>query len=596
MILGDIQKLGALLSKSERAGGFRLMLMILLMGVLDVIGVASIMPFMAVVAEPQIIETNGYLQWIYARFNFTSTKSFIGYLGICVFITTVFSMCFKALTQFCIYRFSFAREHSISEKLIRGYLNQPYSWFLNQHSADLGKSILYDVREVISRCLISVIMIVSHAVVSLLIVGMLIIVNPLVAGSVFLVFGCVYSLLFYGVSSVLNRIGLERLESNNARYKLVSEAFNAIKDVKILGIEDRYSNHFSDITKRFVASEVIMQSIGNLPRYAIEMVTFGGMILFILLNLSNDLTLSKLIPIISLYAFAIYRLMPSLQGIFAMASFFKSSVSVLRSVHAKYSSLQKIQLKPVSVERMSLTKCLRLSGVSFSYEGTDSQALTALDMEIPAKSIVGIIGSTGSGKTTTVDLLLGLLTPNLGRLEVDGVSIDQNNVRQWQQGIGYVPQQIVLIDESIAKNIAFGISDCEIDIEALIIAAKIANIHEFISDQLPDGYETKVGDKGVRLSGGQRQRIGIARALYHRPNILILDEATSALDNETEKAVMDAVNNLGREITIVMIAHRLSTLCEADIIYEMEDGRMYARGGYGEFMALNRSRMKTVAP
>ena len=206
--------------------------------------------------------------------------------------------------------------------------------------------------------------------------------------------------------------------------------------------------------------------------------------------------------------------------------------------------------------------------------------MAKISLQIPVNNIVGIIGSTGSGKTTLVDVLLGLLTPDQGILHVDGVKICEANVREWQRCIGYVPQHISLVDESVSANIALGEDPKDINMDAVVSAAKIANIHDFILSELENGYDTKVGDKGVRLSGGQRQRLGIARALYNKPDILILDEATSALDGETEKVVMEAVNNLGRQMTLIIIAHRLSTLAKADIVYKLEKGRLCSQGTY----------------
>jgi ABC-type bacteriocin/lantibiotic exporter with double-glycine peptidase domain len=218
--------------------------------------------------------------------------------------------------------------------------------------------------------------------------------------------------------------------------------------------------------------------------------------------------------------------------------------------------------------------------MSFCYPETEKDALSQISIKIPAHNIIGIIGPTGSGKTTIVDVLLGLLSPYQGGLYIDGVKICEANVREWQRCIGYVPQHISLIDESISANIALGEHPDDVNMDLVTSAAKIANIHDFILSELEEGYETKVGDKGMRLSGGQRQRLGIARALYNKPDVLVLDEATSALDGETEQVVMDAVNNLGRQMTLVIIAHRLSTLAEADIVYKLEKGRLHSQGSY----------------
>ncbi len=235
-------------------------------------------------------------------------------------------------------------------------------------------------------------------------------------------------------------------------------------------------------------------------------------------------------------------------------------------------------------QQMILNQAIELENISYSYPGTERKAIDSLNMIIPAYSRIGIVGTTGAGKTTLIDILLGLLSSESGTLKVDGVVIDNNNLAGWQKTVGYVPQQIFLADESIAGNIAFGIPEKDIDMVAVEKAAKIANLHEFILEQLAHGYETTVGERGVRLSGGQRQRIGIARALYHEPDLIIMDEATSALDNITENAVMKSVENLSDRVTIILIAHRLTTVQSCDIIYLLEDGSIKASGSYNELL------------
>jgi ABC-type multidrug transport system fused ATPase/permease subunit len=241
-----------------------------------------------------------------------------------------------------------------------------------------------------------------------------------------------------------------------------------------------------------------------------------------------------------------------------------------------------------SAPALRLTEQIELEDVHYAYPRAERPAARGVTLTIPARSTVGLVGGTGAGKTTTVDIMLGLLVPDRGTLSVDGIPITADNLRAWQRSIGYVPQQIFLSDDTVAANIAFGLKAEDIDQAAVERAARVAELHDFVLRELPDGYATKVGERGVRLSGGQRQRIGIARALYHDPDVLILDEATSALDNLTERAVMDAVHNLGRAKTIVMIAHRLSTVRECDTIFMLEGGRVVAEGSYDDLIETNR--------
>ena len=580
MIFNRFKKINSLLTQKEKRQGILLLLMIMIMGFFDVLGIASIMPFMSLVSDPSFIDTNQYAQQIYSFFEFENHRSFIFFSGLCVIALIVISSFIKLMTIYAIYNFTFKREYSISLRLLKGYLNQPYSWFLNQHSADLSRSVLADVREVVGRSILTTIMVISNGFSALLIVSLLVIVDPLSAVLAFIAFGLVYSVLYFFVKNALGNIGTDRLAANTARFKSSNETFSLIKEIKILGKEYFYLSVFDEATKRFTDKETLMQSISALPRYFIEMVVFTSMITIILFNLSDEFILSSIIPMLALYAFAAYRLIPSMQVMFGNITLFKASVSYLDLISKKYKELDISSPFDTDSKRLHFKKNIVLDNVSFRYPEADKDALSQISLEISSFNIIGIIGSTGSGKTTIVDLMLGLLPLSQGGLYVDGIEIDQENVREWQRSIGYVPQHISLIDESISQNIALGEELDNLNMTSIISAAKVANIHNFIVSDLKEGYETKVGDKGIRLSGGQRQRIGIARALYNKPDVLILDEATSALDGETEKAVMDAVNNLGRKLTIVIIAHRLSTLSKADIVYRLENGKLHSKGSY----------------
>jgi len=297
--------------------------------------------------------------------------------------------------------------------------------------------------------------------------------------------------------------------------------------------------------------------------------------------------LDAALPIIALYAFAGYRLLPALQQIYGAISQLRFAGPAVDVLSADLSSLQGANAQLASLSQLMLNQSITLNHVSYRYPNSSKFALKNIDLTIPAQSMVGFVGPTGSGKTTIVDLILGLLEPQEGRLSIDDQYITAANCRQWQRSIGYVPQQIYLADDSVAANIAFGVSPKDIDQLAVERAAKIANLHEFVTKDLPHGYATTVGERGVRLSGGQRQRIGIARALYFNPQVLVMDEATSALDNLTERAFMEAVNHLRHDMTLILIAHRLSTVRQCDHIYFLEEGELKASGTYEELKANN---------
>ena len=348
-------------------------------------------------------------------------------------------------------------------------------------------------------------------------------------------------------------------------------------------MEKTYVERFSDPAKIFARNQASATVLRQLPRFALEAIAFGGIMLVILYLLKQTGTFSNALPVVSLYAFAGYRLMPALQQIYASITLLTFVGPSLDRLHNDIKSL-----KPFNVEQdqgvLSFNKSIALKNIHYNYPNSPRTALKDINLIIPAKTTVGLVGATGCGKTTMVDIILGLLEAQKGTLKVDGQVITKQNCKAWQRSIGYVPQHIYLSDDTIAANIAFGVDAKDINQEAVEKASKIANSHQFIIEELPNQYQTTIGERGVRLSGGQRQRIGIARALYHKPKVLILDEATSALDNETEKAVMDAVNNLGKNITIILIAHRLTTVKKCDIIFKLEKGQLVGEGTFDKLL------------
>ncbi len=586
-MLITLKKLLDLLTPQERRRAALLLAMILVMALLDVVGVASIMPFMAVLANPQLIETNTILAGVYAALGFSDAQAFLFFLGVMAFVALVVSLAFKAISTYAQLRFTLMREYSLGTRLIAGYLHQPYAWFLNRHSADLGKTVLSEVNQVIGGAMMPMMILVAQGAVALALLALLLAVDQKLALIVGGVLGMAYGLIYHLISGFVSRIGSERMAANEVRFTVVSEAFGGIKEIKVGGLENAYVQRFARPAEIYARHQASASVIGQMPRFALEAVAFGGMLLVVLYLMAGSGGLATALPIIGLYAFAGYRLMPALQQIYGSFTQLRYAGPALNVLHADLVSLAPTaQAVPPDVP-LALTRAITLKNITFTYPKALQPALKDLNLTIPARSTVGMVGVTGSGKTTTVDLILGLLEPDAGSLEVDGVPIDAGNRRRWQRAIGYVPQQIYLADDTVAANIAFGLEPKQIDQSAVERAARIANLHDFVINELPQGYATTVGERGVRLSGGQRQRIGIARALYHNPQVLILDEATSALDNLTEKAVMEAVHNLGHEITIILIAHRLTTVRECDQIYLLRRGRVTAQGTYDELVEGN---------
>jgi ATP-binding cassette, subfamily B, bacterial PglK len=583
-----LKKLLDLLSSRERKRATLLLCMILFMALLDMLGVASIMPFMAVLMNPQLVETNSVLASFYNIFGFTDQQSFLFFLGVMVFVTLVVSLTFKALTTYVQLRFTMMREYSIGRRLVAGYLHQPYTMFLNRHSADLGKNVLSEVSTVVNGSMVPMMTLIAQGAVTIALLSLLLLLDPKLTLIVGAVLGTAYGLIFKVTSKFLSRIGTERIVANQIRFTAVSEAFGAAKEIKFGGLEQTYIDRFSRPAENYAKHQASSQVITQLPRFALEIVAFGGMLLLVLyIMASSDGGFATALPIITLYALAGYRLMPALQMIYSSFSILLYASPALDALHSDLVNIDSYETNNSNAVPMKLVDSIALKDITFFYPNTEQPSLQNLNLIIKAHNTIGLVGSTGSGKTTTVDLILGLLKPQQGSLLVDGVIINAINRRQWQKTIGYVPQQIYLADDTVAANIAFGIESNEIDFKAVERAAHIANLHDFVVGELQHGYATTVGERGVRLSGGQRQRIGIARALYHNPEVLILDEATSALDNLTEQAVMEAVNNLGHEITIIIIAHRLSTVQTCDQIYLLDKGNVLAHGTYDQLAKEN---------
>ena len=580
-------KLIFLLPLKDRRRGVLLLIMTLFMAFFEMIGVVSILPFIAVITNPDIIENNRFFNSIFnlsKSYGVETNTQFLYFLGIFVMIMLVTSLSFKAITIYFQLRFTSMCQYRIAKNLITKYLNQPYSWILNKHSADLGKTILSEVGVIISKGLKPIINLITQAAITFTLVLMLAYVNlklAIIIGSTFSFF---YFVIYKLVRSFLNKIGHERLKANEFKFKTVIEAFGAFKALKISNLELSFIKKFSKHAKAFAKYQVSAQIVAQIPRYFLEAIAFGGILLVILFYMRQSGSFNDILPLIALYALTGYRLMPAFQLIYSNITYLRTVGPSLDKMYNDFKTLKTIKhIKNQNL--LTLNKSITLSNIHYNYPNTSKTTLKGINLNILANTTVGIVGTTGSGKTTTVDIILGLLRPQEGILKIDDVEINENNYRNWQKSIGYVPQDIYLSDETIAANIAFGVDIDDISQSSVEHAAKIANLHNFINNELPLKYKTIIGERGVRLSGGQRQRIGIARALYHNPKVLILDEATSSLDDITEKTIMEEVNKLRKDITIVMIAHRLSTVKNCDNIYILSNGKIKNQGPFKKLIS-----------
>lgn len=586
----SIKKLWELFNNKERKQIIGLLFSVLAMALAQVIGVASVMPFMDLVMDPSIVESGGLLKTIYSFFNFESVRIFTIFIGIAMVAIIVIS---NAISTFAIWykmKFVWLNNHRLSMRLLKQYLAKPYSYFLIHNSSDLGKNVLQEIQQLTRGYLIQLINFITYSIVATVILAFLLITDFKITFVAIFLLGGSYSLIYLLTKKKVKKAGEKRLEANKYRFKTANEAFSAVKHLKISSRENEFLNRFSVHSLKNANTRAFYQIVRQIPRYALEAIAFGGIVLLVLYFMISGQDASSLVPMVSLFAFAGYRLMPALQKIFRSVSSLNFNDAILDRIHndifekGVFASKALPEKLPKPLE---FKNKIKLNDINFTYPDDELPILKDINIEIKHNNAIGLVGETGAGKSTLVNVILGLLEPEDGNIKVDDLELTEDNMRNWQRNIGYVPQEIYLSDDSILKNIAFGVSEDEIDMEAVKKATKIANIDNFIENELPKGYETVVGERGVRVSGGQRQRLGLARALYHDPEVLILDEATSSLDGATQKSVMEAIENIGEVKTMVMIAHRLSTVKDCDRIYMLENGQVVDEGSFNELVNSN---------
>jgi ABC-type multidrug transport system fused ATPase/permease subunit len=584
-----LRKVLDLLTPKERRLLWLVFAGVLAAGLLETVGVASILPFLTLVASPDAIYDNAIVSWLFNTFGFTDVNRFLLFLGISALVVLVLSNVLRAAVTWGMLRFSWGRNHSISRRLLAGYLHRPYTFFLNQNTAIMGRNILSETAQLVTGILVPGIEMIARAVVLIFIIVLLAVVSPILALVVFVSLGVTYSAIYLVVHRRLGRIGTERIQANAGRFQTANEAFAGIKLVKLMGIEDTFVQQYTRHSYKFSTRTATAKVISRVPYYALEMVAFGGVMIIVVYLMGTGGDLAQVLPLTGLFVFAAYRMLPAMQYMFQGMAELRFNTVVLNTLHEALQACGETAESGGSqdVEPLPFRDRLEFNGITFLYPGAEEPVVRDLWLTIEAGSSVAFVGATGAGKTTIGDIILGLLLPLEGSMRVDGVEITSENLRRWQRNLGYVPQDIYLQDSTIASNIAFGTPEEKVDMEAVERAARIANIHEFIARELPDGYNTLVGERGVRLSGGERQRVGIARALYHNPEVLVLDEATSALDGVTEHAVFTAIEKVAKVKTLVIIAHRLTTVRKCDAIYVIDGGRIIARGTYDELMERN---------
>jgi ATP-binding cassette, subfamily B, bacterial PglK len=576
-----------LISRKELMALYLLFFGMLLSAFVQIIGVASIAPFMAVVLDNEIIHSNQYLSFAYEYFEFSNKKQFLVWLGVVVIVLLVITNFLSGLMIWATNYFGQMHGHNIACRLLENYLLQPYSFHLTRNSADLGKNILTEASRLVDGVIISVLNIVSKSIITFFILTILIILNPIVSVTVSIIIGGSYLIIYKMLRIRLNFLGAATTKNVLEKYKAVNEAMGGIKEINLRKAGAEFLHRFSVPSENYAKDASQATTLAYIPRYLLETVAFGGLVFIVVYLIGNGHTGGNIIPLLSLYALAGYRLLPAMQTIYQSFTTLRFNIPVLEIIIDDLSNKVKPhKLSDRGVSSIKIQSVLHLKDVNFHYPGSDKYILNNLSVDFQKNTTIGLVGSTGTGKTTLIDIILGLLHPISGKFDIDGLEITKDNVSLWQRNLSYVPQSIYLSDDSIQNNIAYSIPNSEIDIKRVHEVAKLAQLNQFV-ESLPEQYETIVGERGVRLSGGQRQRIGIARALYTDPQLLVLDEATSSLDGITENIIMDAVHNLSHKMTIIMIAHRLSSVKECDVIHMMQNGSIIISGNYNDLISSN---------
>ncbi len=449
------------------------------------------------------------------------------------------------------------------------YLGQPYEFFLTRNSAELSKSILAEVDMLMANLIQPVSQLIVQGVVVLAMLGLVFAYNPVTALTIVLVIGALYGGIYGVVRKRLGRMGAELQAVNKERYQTCNEALHGIRDIKVKHAEAVYQERYARASRIQARHLAATDTLSQTPLYLVEATGYTGLIVIALVLLSRSGDIAQVLPALGLYGFAAYRMLPAAQIMYRGFARLKFASATLDNLQ-KDMALSIPMLTPRTEKFMSVQKEIILQDIRYAYPSCPQKpVLNGFNLVIPANSSMGLAGPSGVGKSTVMDILLGLLPANEGRVLIDGAEIVPENLSEWHRAIGYVPQHIYLADASVAENIAFGVPTNQIDMKAVERAARAAQIHDYVANELPQAYNTRVGDRGIRLSGGQRQRIGIARALYLDPPVLLMDEATSALDNATEAAINSAIRALKNKKTIVMIAHRDASLHACTRIFRM---------------------------
>lgn len=591
-MFGDssVNRIWFLLTSGQRKGLMLLFMLMFFGMILETLGVGLVVPALALFTQKDIALKYPQLKPAMDFFGNPDQQTLVVWgllVLLAVYTFKAFYLIFLAWRQ---NRFVFRLQADLSQRLFQTYLSKTYTFHLQRNSAQLIRNATTEVFLFANRFMISAMYLVKELLVLLGLCFLLFAIEPLGAALVVGLFG-VFGLGFYRITrGYMDRWGKVRQKHEGMRIQHLQQGLGGVKDVKVLGRESEFMGQYSFHNKRVAKVGQLEATMQQLPKLWVELIAVGTFVMLVLTMIARGGTLEEIIPKIGLFAVAAFRLMPSINRILTSVQAIKFNQPVLDMLVQEFS----LDTPPVSLsktEKKTSWYELIIDNVSYCYPGTEKPALEHVSFSIKKGETIGFIGLSGAGKSTIVDVLLGLLPPSEGRILIDGKDI-QKSLRGWQSQIGYVPQSIFLTDDTLRKNVAFGVPAESVSDDAVWSALKAAQIDSFV-ESLPQGLDTTVGERGITLSGGQRQRIGIARALYHDPEVLVLDEATSSLDTSTERHVMAAVNALHGEKTIIIVAHRLTTVEGCDRLYRLDSGKIVDEGTTEEILCTMKGKHVT---